>query len=152
MSYRKLTPHPLNSLLRSALTRTAAGALGAAAPFAVLANPTGGQVVGGSATIGSAGANGVVINQSSQKAIINWQQFNVGSNEYVQFIQPNSSSVVLNRVIGGTPSQIFGDIKANGQVFLVNTNGIFFAPGASIDVQGLVASTLDLSTSDFMAG
>src|ERR1700739_175672 len=127
MSYRKLTPHPLNSLLRSALTRSAAGALGAAAPFAVLANPTGGQVVGGSATIGSAGANGVVINQSSQKAIINWQQFNVGSGQYVQFVQPNSSSVVLNRVTGSNASSIFGDLIANGQVFLVNPNGVYFA-------------------------
>ena len=152
MSYRKLNAHPLNSLLRSTFARAAAGALGAAAPLAVLANPTGGQVVGGTATIGSAGANGVVITQGSQKAIINWQQFSVGSNEYVQFIQPNSSSVVLNRVIGSNPSNIFGNIIANGQVFLVNANGVYFAPGASIDVQGLVASTLDLNDADFMAG
>jgi len=152
MSYRKLNAHPLNSLLRSTFARAAAGALGAAAPLAVLANPTGGQVVGGTATIGSAGANGVVITQGSQKAIINWQQFSVGSNEYVQFVQPNSSSVVLNRVIGSNPSNIFGNIIANGQVFLVNANGVYFAPGASVDVQGLVASTLDLNDADFMAG
>jgi filamentous hemagglutinin family protein len=152
MSRNKLATHPLHSLLRSGFARAAAGALGAAAPFAVLANPSGGQVVAGSATINNAGNNGMVINQGSQRAVINWQQFNVGANQYVQFVQPNSSSVVLNRVIGGNASQIFGDIRANGQVFLVNPNGVFFAPGSSIDVQGLVASTLDLSNSDFMAG
>ena len=81
MSYRKLATHPLHARLRSAFTRAAAGALGAAAPLAVLANPTGGQVVGGTATIGSAGANGVVVTQGSQKAIINWQQFSVGSGQ-----------------------------------------------------------------------
>ncbi|HEY4128122.1 MAG TPA: filamentous hemagglutinin N-terminal domain-containing protein, partial [Gammaproteobacteria bacterium] len=129
----------------------AAGALGALAPVLALANPTGGQVVAGTATIGTAG-NGVIINQGSQRAAINWQQFSVGSNEYVQFNQPNSSSVVLNRVIGSNPSGIFGQIHANGQVFLINPNGILFAPGSSLDVSGLTASTLDISDADFMAG
>jgi len=152
MKYRRLATRPLHALLRSTFTRAAAGALGAATPLMALANPTGGQVVAGSATIGTAGANGTVINQSSQRAAINWQQFNVGANQYVQFVQPNSSSVVLNRVIGGNASQIFGSIRANGQVFLINPNGILFAPGASLDAQGLVASTLDISDADFMAG
>ncbi len=152
MATRKLNAHPLNSLLRSALTRTAAGALGATAPLMALANPSGGQVVGGSATINAPSGNGLVINQNSQRAVIDWQQFSVGSNEYVQFVQPNSSSVVLNKVIGGSPSSIFGDIKANGQVFLVNPNGVYFAPGSSIDVQGLVASTLDMDSAAFMRG
>ncbi|HEY1771562.1 MAG TPA: filamentous hemagglutinin N-terminal domain-containing protein, partial [Gammaproteobacteria bacterium] len=130
----------------------AAGALGALVPAVVFANPTGGQVVAGSASIGSAGANGVVVNQNSQRAAINWQQFSIGSNEYVQFVQPNSSSVVLNRVIGNNPSSIFGEIKANGQVFLINPNGILFAPGSTLDVSSLTASTLDISDADFMAG
>ena len=152
MTNRKLAFHPLHSLLSRSFARATAGVLGAAAPLMALANPTGGQVVGGSASIHNAGANGTVINQNSQNAIINWQQFNVGANQYVQFVQPNSSSVVLNRVIGGNASQIFGDIKANGQVFLVNTAGIYFAPGATLDVQGIVASTLDIDDADFMAG
>ena len=152
MSHHKLSTPPLRSLLRRSLVRTAAGTLGAAAPFAVLANPTGGQVAAGNATIGAPSTNGLVINQSSKNAVINWQQFSVGKNQYVQFIQPSSSSVVLNRVTGGTASQIFGDILANGQVFLVNPNGIFFAPGATLDVQGLVATTEGIKNSDFMAG
>ena len=134
-----------------ALAQTA-GALGAMLPIAALANPNGGQVVAGSATIGTAGSNGVVINQNTQRASINWQQFSVGGNEYVQFNQPNSSSVVLNRVIGSNPSSIFGNIRANGQVFLINPNGILFAPGSTLDVSSLTASTLDISDANFMAG
>ena len=129
-----------------------AGALSAFTPVLALANPSGGQVMAGSATIGTAGSNGVVVNQSSHRASINWQQFSIGSNEYVQFNQPNSSSVVLNRVIGSNPSSIFGEIKANGQVFLINPNGILFAPGSSLDVSSLTASTLDTSDAHFMAG
>ena len=155
MKHRK---HTLVSSLRAALAemhypaRLSALGLGALAPVAALANPTGGQVVGGSATISTPSANSMVINQSSQRAVINWQQFSVGADQYVQFVQPNSSAVVLNRVIGSNPSNIFGDIKANGQVFLVNPNGILFAPGATLDVAGLVASTLDIGDADFMQG
>jgi filamentous hemagglutinin family protein len=137
--------------LRRGLAQTA-GALSAFAPALALANPTGGQVVAGSATIGTAGGNGVIVNQNSQRAAINWQQFSIGSNEYVQFNQPNSSSVVLNRVTGNNPSSIFGSIRANGQVFLINPNGILFAPGSTLDVSSLTASTLDISNSHFMAG
>lgn len=159
MSYRKPAPHALHALLREtfsvrrrSLARLGAAGLGALTPVMALANPSGGQVVAGSASISNPSANGTVINQGSQSAIINWQQFSVGGNQYVQFIQPSSSSVVLNRVIGANPSSIFGNITANGQVFLVNTNGIFFAPGATLDTQGLVASTLDIRDSDFMQG
>ncbi|MFI4921763.1 MAG: filamentous hemagglutinin N-terminal domain-containing protein, partial [Gammaproteobacteria bacterium] len=158
MNHRNL-PGFLNPMLRAAQRAPhdrwlagIAGALGALAPVLAFANPTGGQVVAGSATIGSAGSNGVIVNQNSQRAAINWQQFSIGSNEYVQFNQPNSSSVVLNRVTGSNPSSIFGQIRANGQVFLINPNGILFAPGSSLDVSGLTASTLDISDADFMAG
>ena len=161
MAHLKPAPDTLHNWLTRALesardsrtlARTAAGALGALTPLAALANPTGGQVVAGSAAISNPSANSTVINQSSQRAIINWQQFSVGNNQYVQFIQPNSSSVVLNRVVGGNASAIFGNITANGQVFLVNTNGIYFARGATLDAQGFVGSTLDIRNGDFMQG
>lgn len=156
MTYRKMSLRPLNALLKQALQsrvlkRTAIG-FGAFAPAFAIANPTGGVVVGGNASITAPDANHTIINQASQNAILNWQQFSIGSNQYVQFIQPDSSAVVLNRVIGGDPSQILGNLSANGQVFLVNPNGVFFGQGASLDVQGLVATTFDIKDTDFMAG
>jgi filamentous hemagglutinin family protein len=117
----------------------------------VYALPVGGVVTEGSAGISSA-ANSTTITQSSQNVAINWESFNIGATEAVQFIQPNSNSVALNRVLGPDPSSIFGSLTANGKVFLVNPNGVLFARGANINVGGLVASTLNVSDSDFMAG
>src|ERR1700739_2249481 len=141
MSYRTLTPKPLNASLTALLKRTGHIGLGLSAitPVLVLANPTGGQVVGGTATITNPNANGTVVKQTSAAAIIDWQQFNIGKVRHVQFLQPSSSSVILNRVIGGGGSSIFGSLTGNGQVFLVNTNGVFFGKGASIDAQGFLA-------------
>jgi len=113
--------------------------------------PTGGAVSAGSATI-SGGAGTMTITQSSQNAAINWQSFNIGQVEAVRFVQPNSSSVALNRVTGPDPSSILGSLSANGKVFLVNPNGILFAQGAQVNVAGLVASTRNISDGDFMAG
>src|SRR5262249_31520147 len=91
--------------------------------FAV-ANPLGGNVVGGGATINGQGSANVTVNQSTQNAIINWNSFNIGAGETTHFNQPNSSAVVLNRVTGGLgPSQIFGTLSANGNVSLVNRDG-----------------------------
>ena len=115
------------------------------------AEPTGGVVSAGSASItGSAGST--TINQASQNAAINWQGFSIGQGEAVRFVQPNSSSVALNRVLGADPSNILGSLSANGKVFLVNPNGILFGQGAQVNVGGLVASTLNISDADFMAG
>src|SRR6185503_19036001 len=120
-------------------------------PVLALANPSGGQVVAGQANITTPSANSLVVKQASQSAIINWQQFSIGKGQYVQFLQPSSSSVVLNRVVGGSPTSILGNLSANGQVFLVNTNGVYFGKGSSIDVQGFLASSLDIKNSDFLA-
>jgi filamentous hemagglutinin family protein len=114
--------------------------------------PTGGQVVAGSATIANVNAGQQVITQGSDRAIINWQSFSIGTGNSVRFDQPSASSVVLNRVIGNDPSSIFGTLSSNGQLFLVNPNGIYFAPGARLDVGGLVASTLAINDSNFLAG
>ncbi len=113
--------------------------------------PTGGQVSAGSAAISST-ANTLTVNQSSQRAAINWQSFSVGSGATVNFVQPNASSVILNRVVGNEQSVIAGAMNANGQVFLLNSNGVLFTGTASVNVGGLVASTLNLSDADFMAG
>lgn len=115
------------------------------------AGPEGGKVVAGSADISQAG-NITNINQSSNRAIINWQGFSVGKQETVNFNQPNSSSVTLNRVIGNETSVISGALNANGRVFIVNSAGVLFSKSSQVNVGGLVASTLDISNSDFMAG
>ncbi len=113
--------------------------------------PVDGVVVAGSASVAS-GNGSMTINQSSQNVVLNWQSFNIGAAETVNFVQPNSNSVALNRVIGADPSSILGSLSANGKVFLVNPNGILFGKGASVNVGGLVASTLNISDNDFMAG
>ena len=87
--------------------------------------PTGGHVSAGQASIRQSGAN-VVIDQSSDRAAIRWQSFDVGSNAQVQFNQPSVNSLTLNRVLSATPSQIFGRITANGQVILSNPQGVYF--------------------------
>ena len=117
----------------------------------VYAGPTGGAVSAGSASI-AGGAGKTTITQSSQNVAINWQGFNIGQTESVQFVQPNSNSVALNRVLGSDPSSILGSLSANGKVFLLNPNGILFGKGAQVNVGGLVASTLNITDGDFMAG
>ncbi len=117
------------------------------------ANPQGAQVVGGAATVQGQGTTSVVVQQSTDKAIINWNSFNIGANEKTQFIQPNSSSIALNRVTGGLgPSQIYGALSANGRIFVVNPDGILIGPGAKIDTAGFLATTHDIANADFMAG
>lgn len=113
--------------------------------------PAGGVVAAGGASI-SSGAGSTTINQSTSSAAINWQSFNIAAGESVQFVQPGSSSVTLNRVLGADPSNIFGRLTANGKVFLVNPNGVLFAPGAQVNVGSLAASTLNITDADFMAG
>ena len=117
----------------------------------VLALPIGGAVSAGSASI-AASPGKTTITQTSQNTAINWQGFSIGSAEAVRFVQPNSSAVALNRVLGADPSSILGSLSANGQVFLVNPNGILFGNGAQVNVGGLVASTRNITDSDFMAG
>jgi len=121
-------------------------------PHLATANPSGGQVVAGNATIHQETASKIGITQTTDKAIIDWLKFSIGANEHVQFYQPSASSVTLNRVVGQDPSQILGRLTANGQVFLVNPNGIYFGKNAQIDVAGLVASTHNIRNEDFMAG
>ena len=113
--------------------------------------PTGGRVVAGQAAIAQSAAV-MHITQSTPRAAIDWQTFNVGAQAQVHFVQPSAGSVTLNRVLDANPSQIFGRISAIGQVFFTNPNGVYFAPSASVDVGGLVATTHAIDNADFMAG
>src|SRR5205809_1749733 len=115
--------------------------------------PEGGTVGGGAATIQGQGGPAVIVNQTSNSAIINWNTFNIGVKESVQFNQPSSSSVALNRVTGGLgPSEILGTLTANGRIFLINRDGILFGPSAAINTAGFLATTNDIKNRDFMAG
>ncbi len=120
-------------------------------PLHLWAAPQGGQVVAGQATIRQQAAT-TSIQQISGKAIINWQGFDIGASELVQFMQPGAQSIALNRVLGGDATRILGQLKANGRVFIVNPRGVLFGSGSSVDVAGLLATTLDISDTDFMDG
>lgn len=113
--------------------------------------PSGGEIFTGSGTISQSGTV-TTINQGSNKLGINWQDFNIAAGEKVQFIQPGSSSIALNRVVGNNGSAIYGQLTANGQIFLINPNGVLFGSGAKVNVGGLVASTKDISNADFASG
>ncbi|MBK7685198.1 MAG: filamentous hemagglutinin N-terminal domain-containing protein [Rhodocyclaceae bacterium] len=139
----------LGSLV-AALTMTVSGLSLAQVP-ASNALPTGAVVAAGQATINASGAR-MDVTQSTQSAIVNWSSFNIGSAAQVNIAQPNAASVILNRVEGSDPSLIFGRLTSNGHVFLTNPGGILFAPGAQVDVGGLVASSLAISNADFLAG
>ncbi len=114
--------------------------------------PNGGQVAGGQATISQPSSQSLQIQQTTDKAVINWQQFSIGASEAVRFSQPSIHSITLNRVVGIDPSVILGQLQANGRIFLVNPNGILFGAGAQINVGGLLATTLQIHDEDFMAG
>ena len=129
-----------------------AGVLSLAGTPQAYANPTGGQVVGGAASISSSG-NTLTVQQTTSRAIINWSSFDIGSGETTQFVQPSSSSIALNRVTGSeSPSQILGTLNANGQVWIINPNGVMFGGNAQVNVAGLVATSVDIDNNNFMAG
>ena len=113
--------------------------------------PTGGQIVSGSAHIHQSGSQ-MQIQQGSQKAIIDWSSFNIGKDAAVTFQQPDTSAIALNRVTAGDASHIHGQLNANGQVWLINPNGIVFGQGSQVDVGGLVASTMNITNADFENG
>lgn len=113
--------------------------------------PVGGEIVAGDAMISQNGAS-MNIEQYTDRAVLDWQSFNIGRDAHVNFNQPSNASVALNNVVGSDPSQIFGHLTANGHVFLTNAAGVYFAPGSSVNVGGLIATTNTISNEDFMAG
>ncbi|MHB8370295.1 MAG: two-partner secretion domain-containing protein [Leptospirales bacterium] len=112
------------------------------------AMPQGGRIASGSGTIATSGKT-MTIRQKSPTLTINWNSFNIGKSQTVQFLQPGASSIALNQIGGVSASYIYGHLLANGQIFLINPSGIVFGPGAQVDVGGLIASTLDLVKNGF---
>jgi len=123
----------------------------AAGTPAANALPTGGKVTAGAAVITQSG-NTMNINQSSQRAVINWNSFDVGSQATVNFNQPNAQAATLNYVNSASKSMINGAVNANGQVIFVNNNGVVFGKGAQVNVGGMVATTMNTSAKEFMDG
>ncbi len=113
--------------------------------------PTGGQVVQGAVQFNQS-AQQLNITQSTDRAAVNWQSFDIGTQAKVQVHQPSAQSVLLNRVGGESPSQIFGQLQANGKVILVNPNGLVIGRDGSVSAAGFTGSTLNISDADFMAG
>ncbi len=139
---KKFKPHPLVFAIAMA---------GVGLPIGVMAGPQGGVVTGGAGTI-SQGNNTTTINQATDRLAIDWQSFDVAADERVQYIQPDSSSVALNRILSNRGSEIHGRIDANGQVILVNPNGVIFGENAVVNAGGILASGLSIDPADFMNG
>ncbi|MFZ2587533.1 MAG: filamentous hemagglutinin N-terminal domain-containing protein [Alphaproteobacteria bacterium] len=110
------------------------------------------QVVAGQATLSQPDASTLTITQNTNRAILNWDAFNIGTGESVYFALPNAGSISLNRVVGGSASSILGSLGSNGSVYLLNPQGIMFGAGAQVNVGSLLASTATLTDSAFMAG
>ncbi len=115
------------------------------------AGPEGGKVVGGAGSIGRTNDT-TVIQQMTDRMAINWNSYDVKANETVQYIQPDASSLSLNRILSNSGSEIHGSLKSNGKVILVNANGVMFGESARVEVGGMLASGLDLNPNDFMNG
>ncbi len=92
--------------------------------------------------------NTLKVNQTTQSAALNWSSFNIGKGDSVIFKQPHSSAVALNRIFENSPVQIFGNLTANGQVYLVNLNGFLFGPTATVNVGSLLVSSLPFTLTD----
>jgi len=119
---------------------------------AAIGQPSGGTVVFGGATIGTPNSTTTLIKQTTNAAIINWQSFSLNSGTSVVFDQPGAAAIALNRVLGGGVSQIDGSLSANGQVWIINANGILFGKGSQVNVAGLLATTSDIANGDFASG
>ena len=139
--------NPLSGLIRQVLVPF--GLL--AVPSVVVASPQGGVVTDGQGAISSQGAV-TTVQQHSQRLVTQWNSFNIDINEAVNFLQPSSSAIALARILDQSPSQILGGISANGRLVLSNPNGLIFAPSATVNVGSLIASGLDITAGDFMAG
>ena len=137
--------HDLHAMRRRLLSLLVAGCFGSA-----LANPLGPQVVNGQASFVNQGNTLTITN--SPGTIINWQSFSIDQNDITRFIQQSPNSTVLNRIVGQDPSRILGALQSNGRVFLINPNGILFGQGAQVNVNGLIASTLNIGNDDFIKG
>src|SRR5579863_3297946 len=109
------------------------------------------NVTAGQVSVTTSGSS-MTVNQGTTQAIVNWNSFDIGSQASVTIVQPSSSSAILNRVLSTDPTQIFGHLSANGQIVLINPQGVVFGGGSVVDVGSLIASTMNIADSDFLSG
>ncbi|HTO52205.1 MAG TPA: filamentous hemagglutinin N-terminal domain-containing protein [Myxococcota bacterium] len=131
----------MGAVSRRILSLILAGFTAGLSPAGALANPSGGVVVGGGATIAGQGTSTVTVNQTSNAAVLSWQKFNIAQGETTNFVQPGVHAIALNRILDGQASSILGNLNANGRVYLINPNGILFGQSAVVNVGGLAAAT-----------
>jgi filamentous hemagglutinin family protein len=124
-------------------------ALPAAPAFA---NPAGGAVTTGSATISSPSSHQTNVDQTSEGVVIDWSSFDIGKGQTTDFVQPNAQAIAINRIGGSNSSQILGTLDANGRLVLIDGNGMVFGKGASVNVGSLVATSTGGSDSGLLAG
>ncbi|CAN7431409.1 MULTISPECIES: two-partner secretion domain-containing protein [unclassified Variovorax] len=136
--------------MKTTHARTARGLLAAALMLAGAGGAVAQTVVHGQASFQQLGNVRAITNTPG--TIIQWPGFSIAAGEVTRFIQQSPTSTVLNRITGQEPSMILGALQSNGRVFLVNPNGVVFGAGSRVDVNGLVASSLAISNSDFLAG
>ncbi|MFS2037011.1 YDG domain-containing protein [Polaromonas sp. CT11-55] len=139
----------LNTACRAALVLLAS--LAVLTHEAHAADAANASVSAGTGSVSTLG-NTTTINQASQRLAIDWTSLSTAANEALRFNQPNAAAIALNRITGSSPSELLGSLTANGQVFILNPNGVLFGAGSQVNVGGLVASTLSMSNADFMAG
>ena len=138
-----------NRKLRDTLfASVSAGTLAAAS--SALGNPLDPTVVAGDVTISGTGTDHVIIQNDSMRSVVDWDSFSIGSGETTSINQIANDAAILNRVTGGDISEIYGTLESNGQVFLINENGILIGAGGLVDTGGFVASTLNVSNADFL--
>ncbi len=130
---------------------TSAAVFSLVASGTAFAAPEGGVVSRGSATITQAGKK-TDIRQKSNKVILDWRSFDIGADEHTQFYQPSKNAIALNRINDVKASQIDGKLTANGNIMLINPNGVVFGKGAQVNVGSLTATTANIDDDDFMAG
>ncbi|MBI2234504.1 MAG: filamentous hemagglutinin N-terminal domain-containing protein [Micavibrio aeruginosavorus] len=147
---RKCGKHVINLCMHMFLFSGVLVGLMTGAAQAVRANPEGGVVVGGSATITQTPAE-LQINQSSDRALIEWSSFNINAGETTRFIQPGASAIALNRVVNSSQlSAINGNLIANGRIIVINPNGVLIGASGNVDTAGFIATTADIDNDAFM--
>ncbi len=148
--------HKLTKLTATTALVTLLAGFSSHAAYALSAGalPQGATVVGGSATFSNPTSTSLTVDQSTERSVINWQSFDIGSKASVQFVQPDASALTVNRVTGSStnPAQILGTLKSNGQVMILDQNGVLFGSSAVIDVGGIIASTGDVDNTQVMSG